>query len=76
MYNLSATNKLQDAGTHLATLQVSKSWRAVATDERLWERHVRADTLCKNTLTHDGLATLGGWRHFYSSRHAPSPKEP
>ncbi|KAJ1494439.1 hypothetical protein T484DRAFT_1877576 [Baffinella frigidus] len=46
--------------------QVCKSWRAVATDERLWERHVRADTLCKNTLTHDGLAKLGGWRRFYS----------
>ena len=46
---------------------VCKSWRTVASDERLWERHVRANTLCKNTLTDDGLAKLGGWRRFYAS---------
>jgi len=46
---------------------VSKTWRVVAGDERLWEIHVRSDEVCSK-WTSSTVAQIGSWRKYYSER--------
>ena len=47
---------------------VSRTWYALAGDDRLWEPHCRADPICAKMIIHD-MVESGGWRRFYATRY-------
>ena len=47
---------------------VSRTWYALAGDDRLWEPHCRADPKCAKMIIPD-MVESGGWRRFYATRY-------
>lgn len=46
---------------------VSRTWHALAGDDRLWEPHCRADPICAKIIIAHRVKS-GGWRRIYSNR--------